>query len=433
MWPPAREPDSLHGPRATRAGLHEVAPCLAYLCPVISYQRGSGVVDVAQTADRFLVELNNEKIRTSGRIFLADIRPYCATHWMVTVNVTGGPLVPFGLVTVTALPFAVAPPAIVNVVVIWVPVAFTVKAPTVIPFPATFTAVVPVRFAPARVTLTVVPRLPVVGLIELNVGNGRENVTALLFAPFAVTVMLLVFIAALLAIVNVVVIWVPAAFTVKAPCVTPPPAIFIAVVPVRLVPVRVTLIVVPRRPEVGEIDVSVGGPMPVPVSVTGEPMTGTLAEILTLPLNDAAVVGLNTILIVQLEPAASVATQVPPAPPAGRWNGAETVTVIPVAVAPPLFLRVSVRAALVVPTSWRPKARDVGVTLRTAATDREPWNSVAPTSNPPGTAGSGRGFPKKSVAGACLIVANKLPARVQDATLVQYGTTSIAGEVDASA
>ena len=47
--------------------------------------------------------------------------------------------------------------------------------------------------------------------------------------------------------------------------VTPAPDTFTAVVPVRLVPVIVTGTLVPRRPEVGEIEASVG---PCTVNVT---------------------------------------------------------------------------------------------------------------------------------------------------------------------
>src|SRR2546430_8490949 len=70
-----------------------------------------------------------------------------------TVNVTVL-LVPAGVVTLTVLAERVAVFEIVKVVVTVVEV--TVKAPTVIPVPDTFTAVAPVRFVPVKVTGTMV-------------------------------------------------------------------------------------------------------------------------------------------------------------------------------------------------------------------------------------------------------------------------------------
>ena len=60
-------------------------------------------------------------------------------------------------VTLTFLVVRFAEFEMVNLVVICVPAAFTVKAPTVIPFPPTFTDVVPVKLVPLSITLTVVP------------------------------------------------------------------------------------------------------------------------------------------------------------------------------------------------------------------------------------------------------------------------------------
>ena len=57
---------------------------------------------------------------------------------------------------------------------------------------------------------------------------------------------------------------------------------------------------------------------PVPVSVTGEPVTGTLALMVNVPLTRPVAVGVNTTLMLQAEPAVKVAPQVPPAAPAGR-------------------------------------------------------------------------------------------------------------------
>jgi hypothetical protein len=65
---------------------------------------------------------------------------------------------------------------------------------------------------------------------------------------------------------------------------------------------------------------------PVPLSATGELVTGTLASIDTVPFADPAAVGVNTMLIVQL----LLATRVPPQVPPERENGAVTVTPMPV-------------------------------------------------------------------------------------------------------
>jgi len=85
-----------------------------------------------------------------------------------TVNVTVL-LVPAGVVTLTVLAERVAVFEIVKVVV--TVVELTVKAPTVIPVPDTFTDVAPVRFVPVKVTGTMVPRAPDVGAIEVSVGG----------------------------------------------------------------------------------------------------------------------------------------------------------------------------------------------------------------------------------------------------------------------
>src|ERR1700726_4075410 len=130
------------------------------------------------------------------------------------------------------------------------------------------------------------------------------------------------------------------------------------------------------------------GATPVPVSATGEPLTATLAAMVAVPVFAPVEVGENTMLIVQLTPAASVAVQVPPAPPVGRENcvpgppvSVATTTLIPVAPAVPVLDSVRVCAALVPPAPTLPKATDVGVTLSTAvAPPPPPAISTAPAS-----------------------------------------------------
>src|SRR4029077_7160841 len=77
---------------------------------------------------------------------------------------------------------------------------------------------------------------------------------------------------------------------------------------------------------------------PFPLRATGEPLTPTLAVIVTLPATGPGAVGENTMLIVQLPAAVNVVPHEPPERP----NGADTETEIPVAVAPPLLYSVSV-------------------------------------------------------------------------------------------
>ena len=158
-------------------------------------------------------------------------------------------------------------------------------------------------------------------------------------------------------------------------------------------------VVEPNVSEVGEtLTVRAAEPVPVPESATGEPVTGTLAVMVAVPLAAPVAVGVNTTLMVQVVAAARVATQVPPAAPAGLENGAVTTTAMVVAPAVPVLLSVSVLAALVVPTLMEPKANGPPVTLRVAVAVPVP-NSTAPGSKVVSPAASGLLLPKKSVAG----------------------------------
>src|SRR4029077_2850477 len=132
---------------------------------------------------------------------------------------------------------------------------------------------------------------------------------------------------------------------------------------------------------------------PVPVRLTGEPVTGTLAVIVTVPLAVVVFVGVNTTLMEQLAPAFKVAPQLPP----DRENGAVTTTAMVVAWAPPLFVSVRVCAALVVPTTVPLNVSEVGDTLRTA--NAGTMNSTAPAST---ALFAFLAFPKKSASGASL-------------------------------
>ena len=203
------------------------------------------------------------------------------------VIVTGTARVPvagcvaeFGLIEVMVAPSTVngtvllVPPAVVMLTVLAVSAAVaemvkfavavvglsTVRPLTVTPPPLTVTALAPVRFVPVKVTGTTVPRTPVGGAIEVNVGGAgmtTVKVTALLVPPGAVTVTFRAVPAAVAVIAKVALTWVSPT-TVRPLTVTPPPGTVIAVVPVRPLPKRLTATEVPRTAEAGEIDVRTG-------------------------------------------------------------------------------------------------------------------------------------------------------------------------------
>ncbi len=97
---------------------------------------------------------------------------------------------------------------------------------------------------------------------------------------------------------------------------------------------------------------------PVPLKVTGEPFTGTLAVRVTLPAATPGAAGENTMFMVQLPATARVVPHEPP----DRVNGAPTTAEIFVAVAPPLLYSVKVWAALVLWTNTLPNDNEVGST-----------------------------------------------------------------------
>src|SRR5271165_4134396 len=139
---------------------------------------------------------------------------------------------------------------------------------------------------------------------------------------------------------------------------------------------------------------------PVPLSATGEPVTGTLAKMVSVPVTAPSAVGVNTTLMVQVAPAAKVAVQVPP----DREKTAdEKARVIPVPAAVPVLCSVRVCAGVGKPMPALPKASGPPVTLSVATGATEP-NSTAPGSNfvSVGVPGSGLRLPKKSVLGTRL-------------------------------
>ena len=213
----------------------------------------------------------------------------------VPVMVTGTASVPvagcvaeFGLIEVSVAPCTVkgtallvaAAPATVTVtlwtVVIEAPVEMvnnavavvglmTVTPLTVMPPPETATVVLPtMKLVPVSVTRTTVPRTPVGGATEVNVGVGgmvTVKATELLTPPGAVTVTVRAVPAAPAAMVKVV-LSTPSPATVIGPTVMPPPPpdTVTAVVPVKPLPKRLTGTATPcpRGADVGAIDVSTG-------------------------------------------------------------------------------------------------------------------------------------------------------------------------------
>src|ERR1017187_2973569 len=142
--------------------------------------------------------------------------------------------------------------------------------------------------------------------------------------------------------------------------------------------------------------------VPVPLRDTGEPATTKLPAMLAVPVTgvELTTVGVNTTLMEQFAPAASVVPQVPPA--VARENGPVKATAIPVRGWLPVLLSVRVNAALVAPTPTLPKLCEVGDTLAPGA-GQVPVpafsSSIAPMSalHP---LPSGLGWPKKSVLGS---------------------------------
>jgi len=144
--------------------------------------------------------------------------------------------------------------------------------------------------------------------------------------------------------------------------------------------------------------------VPVPLRITGDPLTPALdALMVNKPAEAPTAVGVYTMLIVQVLPAARLARlvpQVPPAAPAGCEKGEEGgVTIIPVTAVLPVLCKVSCSDALGVPVWTFPKASGPPVMLATGPADAAVFTSIAPASIIVVLAGSGLGLPKKSMAG----------------------------------
>jgi hypothetical protein len=180
------------------------------------------------------------------------------TDWF-TVKVTDVVLYP-GVSTATLFAPISALDAMVKTAVISVELT-TMTSLTLTPMAPTKTVAGETKFVPVKITGTVVPVSPLLGLIDVKVGAGgaMAKLTAPLVPPAVVTVTPPIPAAAFPAIANMAVIWVEFT-TLTLLTVTPAmPTFTVAVAPgIKFVPVNVTGTVDPAGTLLGLIDVSVG-------------------------------------------------------------------------------------------------------------------------------------------------------------------------------
>ena len=174
-------------------------------------------------------------------------------------------VVPPGVVTVTVLMpvlafFPMARFAVSEAPLVDTAILLAVMPPPLIPM------LVPlgVKLVPARVTATVVPRVPELDVIEVSVGTGGGttlNGMALVFVPPSRSTLILLALrvlafGAMVRVAETVLEF--STLKLLAATVTPPPEIVKPVAPVRFGPVRTTETLVPWTPLLGVIAVSDG-------------------------------------------------------------------------------------------------------------------------------------------------------------------------------
>lgn len=233
---------------------------------------------------------------------------------------------------------------------------------------------------PVKLTGTVVPRVPVVGLIPVRIGPSTVNVTALLVPPIVVMVTFLAVVAAV-AVIEKVAVTDVSLTTVRLVTPTPPPGTVIAVAPVSPVPVRVTVMAAPpRTPELGAIEVSVGTGGGITVNVTALLVPLGVVTV-TFLADNAAVAAIVKVAVTVLE-STTVTPETAMFPP-------DTVT----AVAPIRFAPVRVTGTILprTPVAGVMEVRVGGVLRYSTA----PISIAVPAT-------SGLGLPKKSVFGAAV-------------------------------
>jgi hypothetical protein len=238
-----------------------------YRLSLLEEQPGAGICASSPVTFYFLCSVGvaprlYRNDRVSGRLTAAP--RIAAGSAAVTLKVTEL-LVPPGVLTVTLLVAIVAALAIANVAL--TVVSFTTVTPdTVIPAPA-FTVVAPVKAAPVRVTLTLAPRAPEVGLMLDRDGGASTVKGTVLVGPLGVvTLTFLVDGVAFAATMNKAVA-VLSFVTLNRITVTPLPTPFSPVAPVRPEPFRVTWKRLPRAAEAGVIDVNVAGTVTLKLTV----------------------------------------------------------------------------------------------------------------------------------------------------------------------
>jgi len=298
----------------------------------------------------------------------------------VTVKVTAL-LVPPGAVTVTFLAPAVACAAMSSVAVTVVSLT-TVTPLTLMPAPDTLREVVPVKPLPVSVTgKLLVPRSPETGEIEVSTGPVIANGRALLAPPVLVTATLMEPIAAAEVLVMVAMMVVGVVMT--TPLTETPVAAGVMTTfepATKFVPVSRTLTDVPRTSVAGAIEVSVGAGGATTVNVA------------------ALLVPAGVVTVTFLAPNVAVAEMVKVAVTVLAFTTVKLPTVIPVPLTFTALARVKPVPVIVTGTTvpWTPVLGLIELSVPAPL----PWNSTAPTSKWFGLAGSGRGFPKKSMASA---------------------------------
>jgi len=179
---------------------------------------------------------------------------------------TGGPttvkvtvlLVPPGVVVTLTFRALIVAVAEIASVAVTVASLTTIRLLYVTPVLDTVIAVAPVRPLPLRVTGTLVPRVPELGVIVVSTGPNTVNVCVLLVPPGTLTLTFLAPSAAVPEIVNVAVI--VAEFTIVTALTVTPVPLTTTVVPVaaKLLPDKVTGTLMPRSPLLRVTEVSVG-------------------------------------------------------------------------------------------------------------------------------------------------------------------------------
>jgi len=232
--------------------------------------------------------------------------------------------------------------------------------------------------------------------MALSVGPTTVKAAARTALPLGVATVTVLAVSPAVALTVKVAVTVVAFTTVKLLTLTPEPDTVTPVADPNPVPVIVTGTEVPRTPVFGDTPVTVGG---ATVNVTALLVPPAVVTVTFLVLS-VALLAIVKVAVTVVELTTVTPLTVMPFP--------ETVT----AVTPERFVPVRVTGTLL----FRPLVLGF-IEVRVGWPTLAPWNSTAPASKAVGSAGSGRGFPKKS----------------KDGCGCATGIASIAGEPTASA